>query len=332
MVSIGFWNVRGLNKKNKQGDVRRLLHINNVGLYGLVETKVKNININKVQAGLGYNWQFINNNDLKEGGRIWLLWDPAIFKVDVLLKDVQVIHATFEHLLAGFSWVCSLFYGCNKDYERVGQWQSILHCNSLVNGPWLFMGDFNNVMHTGERLGSDVSPAEVKAFQDYVDRCGLYDFVAQGHTSPWLTNGPSGIVSFLPEGLFDHSPCIIKLWEQVDRKKSSFKYFNMWGKDERFHATVLNIWQKQIKGCKIFQVVKKLKLLKFPSWQFNKECFGDILNTAKVAQMLLEDIQRQLHQDPTNVGLQCEEIAAAQSFKDLDEAINLFLNQKAKIH
>ncbi|XP_074313926.1 uncharacterized protein LOC141649128 [Silene latifolia] len=63
--------------------------------------------------------------------------------VDVLLKDVQVIHATVEHLLTGFSWVCSLVYGCNKDSERVGLWQSILHCNSLVNGPWLLMGDFN---------------------------------------------------------------------------------------------------------------------------------------------------------------------------------------------
>ncbi|XP_074296366.1 uncharacterized protein LOC141626478 [Silene latifolia] len=301
-----------------------LTNINTNGLYGLVETKVKTININKVQAGLGYNWQFINNNDLKESGRIWLLWDPAIFKVDVLLKDVQVIHATVEHLLTGFSWVCSLVYGCNKDSERVGLWQSILHCNSLVNSPWLLMGDFNNVLLAGERLGSDVSLAEVKAFQDCVDRCELYDFVTRGAyftwnnkqeentrvlsrinrvlaNDQWLTNGPSSIASFLPECLFDHSPCIIKLWEKI-------------------------------KGCKIFQVVKKLKLLKFPLRQLNKEGFGDILNTAKVAQMLLDDIQRQLHQDPTNVGLQYKERAAAQTFKDLVEARNLFLNQKAKIH
>ncbi|XP_074310857.1 uncharacterized protein LOC141646795 [Silene latifolia] len=144
----------------------------------------------------------------------------------------------------------------------------------------------------------------------------------------WLADG---IASFLPEGLFDHSPCIIRLWDEIDRKPSCFKYFNMWGKDDRFKSTVMDVWQQQIKGCKSFQVVKKLKLLKFPLRQLKKEGFGDIINTAKVAQLLLEDIQKKLHQDPHNVSLQTEERAAAKSYKELNEARNMFLNKKAKV-
>ncbi|XP_074305664.1 uncharacterized protein LOC141640884 [Silene latifolia] len=304
MVSIGFWNVRGFNKKNKQGDVRRFLHINKVGLLGLAETKVKTINITNVQAGLGNNWKFINNNDLHASGRIWLLFDPSHFHMLFIMKDVQAIHVYVEHLQTGFSWICSLVYGCNKDSERASLWHSILHCKYIVHGPWLLMGDFNNVLHVGERIGSEVTLAEIRDFQHCVDNCGLYDLVTQGAYFTWnnkqeenkrffsridrvLANGPSCIASFLPEGLFDHSPCIIRLWDELDRIHSCFKYFNMWGKDERFQSTVLDVWQQQIGSCKSFQVVKKLKILKFPLRQLNKEGFGDIINTAKVAQLLL---------------------------------------------
>ncbi|XP_074296860.1 uncharacterized protein LOC141627516 [Silene latifolia] len=123
----------------------------------------------------------------------------------------------------------------------------------------------------------------------------------------WLLNGPLGIASFLPEGLFDHSPCIIRLWDE--------------GKDERFKETVKVIWQQQIHGCKMFQVVKKLKLLKSPLRKLNKEGFGDILNTAKVDQPLLEDIKKKLHHDPTNISFELDERITAISYKELDEAI-----------
>ncbi|XP_074290539.1 uncharacterized protein LOC141617253 [Silene latifolia] len=270
------------NLLNSMGKGLSSQHLN--GLFGLVETKVRTTNINSVQAGLGNKWNFLNNNDIHESGRIWLLWDPSLFHV----KDKQAIHVSVDHLQSGYSWTCSFIYGCNKDSERTSLWQSILQAKSIVHGPWLLMGDFSNVLHIAERIGYEMTLAEIRDFQQCVDSLGLYDLVTQG------------IAFFLPEGLFDHSPCIIRLWEETDRKPSCFKYFNMWGKDERFHSTVMDVWQQHIRGCKSFQVVKKLKLLKYPLRQLNKEGFGDIINTAKVAQLLLEDIQKKLHQDPQN--------------------------------
>ncbi|XP_074315587.1 uncharacterized protein LOC141651789 [Silene latifolia] len=85
-------------------------------------------------------------------------------------------------------------------------------------------------------------------------------------------------------------------------------------------------------GCRMFQVVKKLKWLKYPLKLLNKESYGDIENSAKVSKVFLEDIQRQLHADPTNSLLQLEEKIASRSFKDLDEARSEFLAQKAKAH
>ncbi|XP_074315057.1 uncharacterized protein LOC141651237 [Silene latifolia] len=340
------------NLLNSMGKGPSSQHIN--GLFGLVETKVRTNNIISVQDGLGNKWNFLNNNDIHESGRIWLLWDPSLFHVVLLMKDKQAIHVSVDHLQSGYSWTCSIIYGCNKDSERTSLWQSILQCKSIVHGPWLLMGDFNNVLHIGERIGSEVTLAEIRDFQQCVDSCGLYDLVNQGAyftcnnkqeenkhvfsridrvlaNDLWIDSGPSGIASFLPEGLFDHSPCIIRLWDESARKPSYFKYFNMWGKDERFHNTVKDVWQQHIRGCKSFQVVKKLKMLKYPLKQLNKEGFGDIINTTKVAHLLLEDIQKKLHQDPQNILLQNEERVAAISYKELSEARDMFLNQKAKV-
>ncbi|XP_074306003.1 uncharacterized protein LOC141641231 [Silene latifolia] len=314
------------NLLNSMGKGPSSQHIN--GLFGLVETKVRTNNITSVQDGLGNKWNFLNNNDIHESGRIWLLWDPSLFHVVLLMKDKQAIHVSVDHLQSGYSWTCSIIYGCNKDSERTSLW---------------------------ERIGSEVTLAEIRDFQQCVDSCGLYDLVNQGAyftwnnkqeenkrvfsridrvlaNDLWIDSGPSGIASFLPEGLFDHSPCIIRLWDESARKPSCFKYFNMWGKDERFHKDHQGCPGKATyRGCKSFQVVKKLKMLKYPLKQLNKEGFGDIINTTKVAHLLLKDIQKKLHQDPQNILLQNEERAAAISYKELSEARDMFLNQKAKV-
>ncbi|XP_074300303.1 uncharacterized protein LOC141631543 [Silene latifolia] len=73
-------------------------------------------------------------------------------------------------------------------------------------------------------------------------------------------------------------------------------------------------------------------MLKGPLKKLNREGFGDILNTAEVARMVLEEKQAQLHLDPQNLILQIEERVAAQSFKELQEAKHSFLGQKAKIN
>ncbi|XP_074287510.1 uncharacterized protein LOC141612598 [Silene latifolia] len=149
--------------------------MNNVGFFGLIETRVKTINVNKVQQGLGSHWQFLNNNDILDRGRIWVLWDASQFSVVELGKEIQVVHLRVTHLSSGFSWVHSLVYGCKKDSERVDLWNSLKQLKQSLVDPWLIMGDFNNVLHSDERIGSPITQAEVQGFQDCVDECGLYD-------------------------------------------------------------------------------------------------------------------------------------------------------------
>ncbi|XP_074266664.1 uncharacterized protein LOC141589943 [Silene latifolia] len=340
------------NLLNSLSKGKTTLHFN--GFFGLIETRVKSSNINKVQDGLGTKWKFLVNNDVIEGGRIWILWDPSLFTVNVISKEWQLMHLQVTYLPNGFSWTCSMIYGSNKDADRSSLWSSLKSLAASVHGPWLVMGDFNNVLYSDERIGAKVTDAETKEFQGCVDHCGLYDLVVQGAyytwnnkqdgdarvfsridrvlaNDQWILHGPAGTVNFLPEGLFDHSPSIISLWEDEEKHKSSFKYFMMWSKDGNFKETVQGIWNQQIRGCLMFQVAKKLKMLKGPLKKLNREGFGDIINTTEVARLVLEKKQSQLHLDPHNSLLQMEERAAAQSFKQLQDAKFSFLGQKAKV-
>ena len=78
----------------------------------------------------------------------------------------------------------------------------------------------------------------------------------------WISQFPWSHAHFMPEGLYDHCPCIIRFSEEIIRRTRPFKYFNMWKLDDNFEATVEGVWRLQLNGNKMFKVVSKLKLLK----------------------------------------------------------------------
>ncbi|XP_074315498.1 uncharacterized protein LOC141651698 [Silene latifolia] len=294
-----------------------------------------------------------SNLEHGSGGRIWILWDANNYDVVVLRSEARVIHAKVAFLPTGGVWWMSVIYGFNRIAERIPLWQSLKEMHYVVNGPWIAMGDFNNVLAMSERIGSEVTVAELKGFQECVADCGLLDLPAQGAfftwnnkhepgamvfsrldramvNDEWLLHFPETTTVFHPEGLFYHCPCTINMSNEPERRKSGFKYFNMWGKVPEFTATVHRVWDTQIPGYKMFQLVKKLKLLKPSLKQLNGEVFGNIETSANVAKMYLQKIQTKLHSDPKNVILQQTEKEAAVSYKELEEARRSFLYQRYK--
>lgn len=61
-MTILCWNVRGLNKPNKHDDFLAFLYKIKPGLVGLLETKVKAENVDRIYTKLFDGWEsFINN-------------------------------------------------------------------------------------------------------------------------------------------------------------------------------------------------------------------------------------------------------------------------------
>lgn len=122
MDRIGSWNVRGLNSLTKHNDVKSFLNHYNIGLFGLLETRVKARNFSKVFPRIFHGWSVVTNYLYHNGGRIWLIWLPSVFVVNVCSYDAHFIHYEVLHRAYGKSFDVTVVYGANDASIREDMW------------------------------------------------------------------------------------------------------------------------------------------------------------------------------------------------------------------
>ncbi|KAH0652632.1 hypothetical protein KY289_030310 [Solanum tuberosum] len=215
--------------------------------------------------------------------------------------------------------------------------------------PWLIIGDFNSILHAEDRLGGNpVSFAEVVDFAKCVEDCGLIELPHHGNqytwsdkgneeriyskidwaliNDEWLTSMPSSKATFLPEGISDHCPIKITLTEERLRMQRSFLYCNAWGQAPQFQSLVKAGWEVTIQGCKMFQVVKKLKLLKTNLKKLNLQ-FNDIVKRVDQNREMLKKAQKLLQEQPLNLEIQKMERDSYAQFKHISHLAEMYLQQ-----
>ncbi|KAF6153056.1 hypothetical protein GIB67_034778 [Kingdonia uniflora] len=84
----GCWNTRGLNDVLKQREVWRLVKYCKLGIIGVVETKVLIENRDVVQKKLCPGWQFLDNHEFANYGRIWIGYDPLL---KATYKNIELV-------------------------------------------------------------------------------------------------------------------------------------------------------------------------------------------------------------------------------------------------
>ncbi|XP_074278384.1 uncharacterized protein LOC141601975 [Silene latifolia] len=309
-------------------DIKWFLHQNDVDLFALLETRVKPVSLNRIANNVCYNWNYITNTSMHNGGRIWVLWRDSRIKLDVIEMEAQYIHAKIKVKHTDQEFTATFIYGFNKIEERVPLWNALVRLT--VNGPWIVLGDFNNVMFANERLGKIVRDDEMLPFHSTVSICDLHDLKTTGAfftwnnkqpsetrvfsridrvlvNGDWLTQWPDWYAHFQPEGTFNHCPCIIAHGNCVGGKRKPFKFYNMWTKVKDFDILVKEHWHIYVTGSPMFRVARKLKLLKPALRGLNRELFSDIERNAVIAFHLLTDCQLQLQSDPMNTSLMDKE-------------------------
>ncbi|KAL2903773.1 26S proteasome regulatory subunit RPN3 [Bienertia sinuspersici] len=118
------------------------------------------------------------------------------------------------------TFYCTLVYGANDADMREKRWSEITDFHKRVDDPWLLIGDFNCVLHVEERIGLPVSHNEILSFKNFVTWCDLVDMRRGTRVftkidralikEQWMSSFPDSVAHFLPEGDYDHSPCIIQ--------------------------------------------------------------------------------------------------------------------------
>ncbi|XP_021738082.1 uncharacterized protein LOC110704583 [Chenopodium quinoa] len=297
-----------------------------VFLFGLLETKVKTVKFGSVFANFGGDWAVSANYSKHPNGRIWVIWKPDLFYVDIVEVDAQFIHLKALHKGTGILFWYTVVYGFNNPGLREHLWDRISHISSCVNGPWIVGGDFNNVLNIEDRVGSAVSLSEVENFRLCVRNSSLLELKSSGMFYTWNNKqeGADRVCSkidrvfgnyrwcsvfqhahaeFLPEGLMDHSPCVVTFLENVGGG---------------FARVVAEAWQYDGQGTAMFKLIQNLKRVKVRLKDINSQ--------------LRSHVEDEEAKNPRDESLIAGEGEARKRFSEAHNAKLKFLKQKAKAH
>lgn len=131
LVDFCSFNVRGLN--NKQTPVKDFISVNKLSLVALLETKVQKEKAREISRRISprFNWEF--NYDHHHLGRIWLGWDPSLWKVLVVASSSQHITCSIMKVDTNVSMLISFVYGLHTYSDRRPLWEDLDRLKNLVD-------------------------------------------------------------------------------------------------------------------------------------------------------------------------------------------------------
>ncbi|XP_019225085.1 PREDICTED: uncharacterized protein LOC109206690 [Nicotiana attenuata] len=135
---------------------------------------------------------------------------------------------------------------------------------------------------------------------------------------------------YLEEEISDHCPLKLSNVNSPRRAKAAFNFCNVWASHPNFIDIVKAGWRKEVEGCSMFQVVRKLKMMKKDLKMLNKKYFSNIIEEADADRMALAAAQAELHKNPVDVGLQLAEKQKFQKFKRSSYLAEVYLQQRSK--
>lgn len=288
-------------------------------------------------------------------GRIWILWNLDVFKVDILHQSAQIIHTWVTHKGLNRSYACSFIYGFNDAVSRKQLWCELKSLSPQIRGPWFVGGDFNCPLNFEDRIGSKVRLTEIRPFRECVEECELYDMKNNGTmftwnnkqegkvrvfskidhalvNMEWISAFPSVETFFLPKGDFDHCPTLVKFLTNTTMGNKPFKYFNMWSSAPDFAEKIDKSWKEPLWGTPMFCVMNKLKRLKPVLKELNKGRMNQIEKSVVETETKLAMLQGEIQGNPHNLVLINDEKALNGELRIVKEAKVSFLRQKSKLH
>ncbi|GLT67469.1 hypothetical protein SLA2020_397770 [Shorea laevis] len=245
-----------------------------------METKLAGDRAAEVARSLGLPKWVLVDADGYAGG-IWVLWDDSRFSVDILSKGPQVIHALVKvcshPYFANFNWYLSAVYARPQFEIRCKLWDNLREFSQIINGPWLVIGDFNDITTQSEKFGGNPCPSyRIQTYTDCMSFCNLLDLGFNGPkftwvnkrnsnhlirerldrawgNPPWKINFPEATIYHLPRLSSDHCPILLSLNPTVPfLRNKPFRLEKFWLEHESFKELVVAEWtffERSVSEC-----------------------------------------------------------------------------------
>ncbi|GJT19247.1 RNA-directed DNA polymerase, eukaryota, reverse transcriptase zinc-binding domain protein [Tanacetum coccineum] len=283
------WNVRGLSKKARHNEVKSFIKNEQLKVYAVLETHIKENNVSKICDKVFDKWEWVSNAKWSPSScRIIIGWDRSQVKVMVLHSSDQVVFCLIEDISKTFSMLCTFVYARNDGKNRRELWKELETQSLFANGkPWCLMGDFNVTLKIDvHNEGMSCSSTDMIEFQECINKIEVEDLNKSGCHFTWtksLQNPDTAVIKkldrilgngtfisrfprvqacFLPFIVSDHSQAVMVLPNCIKKRNRAFRFSNYLTEKKEFLPLVKQSWCVNVEGHKMYILVQKLKRLK----------------------------------------------------------------------
>ncbi|KAK9689166.1 hypothetical protein RND81_09G040100 [Saponaria officinalis] len=351
---ITAWNVRGLNVPLRQHEIKEFLAKHKVVVAGLLETRVKIANSNKIMNKF-LRYRCVGNYSAHYNGRIWVLWQESLVALDVLQVHDQLVHCKVLLRQSNLSIFVKFVYGHNDGLDMRRLWQKLLSISSTIDLGWLVIGDFNVVRNIEDKIGKHPPTFwEMLDFNACVGQCNLDELPSHGGPFTWTNNQdgvdrgwsrldwafvnplwvllfPNAMVNILPPGSSDHSPLMVTIGVHLTFPKV-FKFLNCWIEHPNFYDVVSSAWSGHVLGAPMYKLFAKLKRVKHALGGLHRAYYANMSVRVALAHENLLTCQVDLLRTPLDPTAFHNVSVAIQAYVKLKEAELSMLAQRAKGH
>ncbi|XP_052173286.1 uncharacterized protein LOC127788729 [Diospyros lotus] len=352
---LGAWNIRGLNHPAKQWEARSFISQHRLGFCALLETRVQLNRSQEIARNIMHRWSWSMNYEYSSQGRIWFGFDPGIVSVSVLDGSDQFLHLLCTRIVDRKEFFVSCIYASYDESDQSQLWHRLLSLVPSINlSPWVLMGDFNVCKHQLESRGGNLARSVgMTRFADFLNRASLQDLSFSGPlltwsnrragsdsifrkldrvlvNDGWLAHFDYSSASFLLPGISDHSPMIVSLQNNQDRRGGPFRFNNHLVDHPSFAQTVQSGWALEVDGWPMFRLVSKLKAVKQGMKLLNSQQ-GHVTSRVLGLRDKLHEIQGLLISSPSDASLRARECALAHSYQEALSQESDFFRLRARI-
>ncbi|KAH7840972.1 hypothetical protein Vadar_024028 [Vaccinium darrowii] len=339
------WNAQGLGRPLTFQVLQGLYRAHRPGVVFLMETKNNSNKLESIRKRLQFSFSwYVEPQGLSGGLALW--WTSEV-SISVLSSSKNLIAATLSSSPPSSSWLLTCVYADSIYSNRSLMWDDLQSLGSSFNGPWLCIGDFNEVSSIWEKQGGrEINSNRLERFNNFVSDSGLIDLEFKGINYTWTNKreGDDNIRERIDKALAntlwrlkfpnaqvfhepivgsDHAPLVLNCCVPLKRVKRVFRFESMWTTSPNCQDVIANSWTSDIDGSNMFVWCKKLKFCRKALKLWSKNEFGNNrIRLAKLKQQLY-DLQL-ANPSPDNTKAQkcvIQEMEEAYSREEMEDGV-----------
>lgn len=301
------WNCHGLGRPLTQDNLRDCIREKNPDCIFLIETKMKLSTMTRFIISLGFaNFEIVPARKKGAGG-LCLAWRNGV-ELEILSSNDMAISAMIFSDPVQHPWLLTCIYGPPYKQDQYMFWDFLNQIGSTYSGPWLCLGDFNDITSQQDKRGGNCFAQSSKGgLNSVIFNQGLIDLGFSGNSFTW-SNERGGrpnikeridrgianvewrsifhraIVSHLPAIGSDHNPILLDTIGEVSNFSKPFKFEKMWTTSRESFDVINHAWELQVHGSIAYKLCVKLKETKKLLKIWNRDVFGNCIFKSQTTQ------------------------------------------------